>query len=179
MILLVGGAVGTVLGGPLTGMVAVAVVFAVRKLKERPPQPTPLPLVLLLLLVELRSGLSVLAALGKVATTLPDDLALGRVYNVARVAGLTESVAYADARLSPVVSQLSRSQRSGASLSGVVRRMIDSELQRVRTERIAKARSVPVKLMIPVTLLMLPGLVLMLYAPSLLAMFEDLTGGLT
>jgi hypothetical protein len=30
--------------------------------------------------------------------------------------------------------------------------------------------------MIPITLFMLPGLILLLYAPSLLAMFEDLTG---
>jgi len=32
--------------------------------------------------------------------------------------------------------------------------------------------------MIPVTLLMLPGLILAMYAPSLLATFEELTGGL-
>jgi hypothetical protein len=30
--------------------------------------------------------------------------------------------------------------------------------------------------MLPVTLLMLPGLVLMLYAPSLIGLFDDLTG---
>jgi hypothetical protein len=30
--------------------------------------------------------------------------------------------------------------------------------------------------MIPVTLLMLPGMVLMLYAPTLLSMFDSLTG---
>ena len=35
------------------------------------------------------------------------------------------------------------------------------------------------KLMIPVTLLMLPGMLLFMYAPSLLAMFEDLTGALS
>jgi hypothetical protein len=34
----------------------------------------------------------------------------------------------------------------------------------------------PVKLMLPVTLLMLPGLVLLLYGPSLLGMFSELTG---
>ena len=32
--------------------------------------------------------------------------------------------------------------------------------------------------MVPVTLLMLPGLVLLLYAPSLIAVFEELVGGL-
>jgi hypothetical protein len=57
-----------------------------------------------------------------------------------------------------------------------VRRLLDNELAADRTERIARARTIPTRLMIPVTLLMLPGLVLLLYAPSLLGLFEDLTG---
>lgn len=152
---------------------------AVDRRSNRSVEPPKVSLVLLLLLVELRSGLSVLAALGNVVGALPSDKALARVYGVARVDGLTAAVEHGDSRLKPIVSQLARSQVSGASLTGVVRRMIDTDLQTMRTEKIARARALPVKLMVPVTLLMLPGLVLMLYAPSLLAMFEDLTGGLT
>jgi hypothetical protein len=41
---------------------------------------------------------------------------------------------------------------------------------------LVKARSLPVKLMVPITLLMLPGLVLVIYAPTLFGLFSDLTG---
>jgi hypothetical protein len=136
-------------------------------------------LVLLLLLVELRSGLSVLASLIEVAVSLPEHENLRRVSRVARVSGLTASLAHADHRLRPVIAHLSRAQRSGASLSGTVRRLLDGELASERARRIARARSLPVLLMLPVTLLMLPGLILALYAPSLLGMFEDLTGVLS
>lgn len=172
------GALGVLIGGPVGGLFGVGFGYLVLRSRRRPAPPPPISLVLLLLLVELRSGLSVLASLGNVASVLPADVDLSRVYQVARVAGLTESLAHAG-RLRPVIVQLARSQRSGASLAGVVTRMIETELQESRTNQIARARTLPVKLMVPVTLFMLPGLVLMLYAPSLLAMFEDLTGGLS
>lgn len=166
--LLLAGPLGGVLGGlapPLWGMVA----------RARPPE-TPLRVVLLLLLVELRSGSSVLAALIGAAEALPEYESLRTVARVGRVSGLVSALPHADDSLRPVVAQLARAQRSGASLSETVRRMLETELASERSRRIARARTIPVRLMIPVTLLMLPGLVLLLYAPSLLGVFEDLTG---
>ncbi len=72
--------------------------------------------------------------------------------------------------------QLARAKRSGASLGSTVSRLIDDELAGERTARLARARSLPVRLMIPVTLLMLPGLILLLYAPALLRLLTDLAG---
>ena len=143
--------------------------------RRRVPDP-PIRLVLLLLLVELRSGLSVLAALNGVSNSLPGYESLRRVSRLARVTGLLGAIPYSDERLRPVVAQLARAQRSGASLGGTVRQMLESELAADRSRRIARARTLPIQLMVPVTLLMLPGLVLLLYAPSLLGMFSDLTG---
>lgn len=163
----------------LAGALALLVLRYQGRTTTRRPADPEMRLVLLLLVIELRSGLSVLAALGQVASTFPEYESLNRVYRLARVSGLTAALASADDGLRPVVSQLVRSQKSGGSLTVVAHRMIESELQTERARRVARARTLPVKLMIPVTLLMLPGLVLMLYAPSLLAMFEDLTGGLT
>lgn len=77
-----------------------------------------------------------------------------------------------------MLGQLARAQRSGASLTDTVRRLIEDDLAGERTARLARARSLPTRLMVPVTLLMLPGLVLLLYAPSLIAVFEELVGGL-
>ena len=176
---LIGMSVGVIVAGPWGGMVGVLLPLGWRAVTRPRPRRTPVTLVLLLLLVELRSGLSVLAALIEVSALLTHYDSLRTVSRVARVSGLVAALPYADDRLRPVISQLARAQRSGASLSGVVRRMLEGELASDRATRIARARTLPVRLMIPVTLLMLPGLILMLYAPSLLAMFEDLTGVLS
>jgi len=176
MTVVLSAAIGVIVAGPVGGLVGAVLPPTFNRFR---PDRHPLPsvnLVLLLLLVELRSGLSVLAALTEVSATLPLDENLRIVARVARVAGLLAAIPYADDRLRPVVAQLARAQRSGASLSGTMRRMLDNELAGERARRIARARTLPVRLMIPVTLLMLPGLILFLYAPSLLGMFEDLTG---
>lgn len=170
---------GLVVAGPVgAGVGAVAPWVWMRLRSSRPPDPSA-NLVLLLLLIELRSGVSVLAALIAVSDGLPEYSSLRTVARVARVSGLISALPFADEALRPVLAQLARAQRSGASLSGSVRRMLDNALASDRAKRLARARTLPTRLMIPVTLLMLPGLILAVYAPSLLATFEDLTGGLT
>lgn len=175
----IGGSIGLVVAG-LPGALAGAVVPSVwRGVRRRPEPDPPITLILLLLLVQLRAGQSVLAAIIAVSSTVPGYKTMRTVSRVAHVSGLTTALPYADDHLRPVLAQLARAQRSGASLSGSMRRMLDERLESDRALRIAHARTLPVRLMIPVTLLMLPGLVLLLYAPYLLAMFEDLTGVLT
>lgn len=171
--------IGLILAGPIGLLLGAVVPTIWRGWRTRAGPDPSLTLILLLLLVQLRGGLSVLAALVEVSTSLPRYQNLRVVSRVARVSGLLSALPYADARLRPVIAQLARAQRSGASLSESMRRMLDGELAADRTRRISRARTLPVRLMIPVTLLMLPGLVLFLYAPSLLGMFEDLTGVLT
>lgn len=172
----VGASLGVVVAGPVGAIGGALVPFVWSYVRRERVPTTPIALVLLLLLVELRSGLSVLAALTEVSAALPGYASLRTVSRVARVSGLVSALPHGDDRLRPVVAQLARAQRSGASLSGSVRRMLETELSDDRSRRIARARTLPVRLMVPVTLLMLPGLILLLYAPSLLAMFHDLTG---
>lgn len=179
LIRVVAASVGLILGGPIGLLLAVVGPFIWTAWRARVEPEPSLTLVLLLLLVQLRGGLSVLAALGEVSAAMPQYQSLRTVSRVARVSGLVPALPYADERLRPVIGQLARAQRSGASLSGSMRGMLDTQLAADRARRISRARTLPVRLMIPVTLLMLPGLVLFLYAPSLLAMFEDLTGVLS
>jgi pilus assembly protein TadC len=80
--------------------------------------------------------------------------------------------------LRSVVTQLARAQRSGASLADTVRSMIEADISAEKARRVARSRSLPVRLMLPITLLVLPGLVLLLYAPSMLRLFEELSGPL-
>jgi len=170
---------GLVLAGPVGAALGAVAPWAWRRSTSSHPADPPSNLVLLLLLIELRAGVSVLAALIAVSESLPDYESLRTVARVARVSGLVSALPLADEALRPVVAQLARAQRSGASLAGSVRRMLDNALASDRARRLARARTLPTRLMIPVTLLMLPGLILAMYAPSLLATFEDLTGGLT
>lgn len=170
------GATGLVVAGPVGAVIGGLTPFVLGRLHTGRRQIPSMRLVLLLLLVELRSGLSVLAAIQRVAAVLPDHDDLGTVARVATVSGLSSAIPVAGADLRPIVAQLARAQRSGAGLTSTVRRLIDQDLAAERTERLARARSLPVRLMIPITLLMLPGLVLLLYAPALLGLFRDLTG---
>lgn len=174
-----GASVGVAVAGPVGGLVGGLIPLVWTTWVTRPTPTPPTPLVLLLLLVELRSGRSVLAALIAVSESLPTYISLRTVARVSLVSGLVSALPYADEALRPVIAQLARAQRSGSSLAGSVRRMLDAGLAADRTRKVARARTLPMRLMIPVTLLMLPGLVLFLYAPSLLGMFEDLTGVLT
>lgn len=170
---------GLVVGGPPGAVIGAVAAWIWRRLATSKPTDPPLNLVLMLLLIELRAGVSVLAALVATSESLPGYESLRTVARVARVSGLTSALPYADEALRPVVAQLARAQRSGASLAGSVRRLLDGALASERARRLARARTLPTRLMIPVTLLMLPGLILAMYAPSLLGTFEDLTGGLT
>jgi hypothetical protein len=56
--------------------------------------------------------------------------------------------------------------------------MIEADIAAEKARRVARSRSLPVRLMIPLTLLLLPGLVLLLYAPSMFRLFEELSGPL-
>lgn len=174
---LLGAALGLVLAGPLGAVLGGAAPWAVTWLRQRRVRDADTRLVLLLLLVEIRSGASVLAALQRVSAALPGHGDLRRVSRMATIFGLTAALDSAGA-LRGLVAQLARAQRSGAPLADTLRRLLEQDLAEDRSRRLAKARSLPVRLMVPVALLMLPGLVLLLYAPSLLSVLDDLTGGL-
>lgn len=170
---------GLVAAGPLGAVVGGAVIWLVSRVPRRAAPYPGIRLVLVVLLVEVRSGLSILAALQSASSLLGGHPGLRRAARVATVSGLTSAISVAGPELRPVLAQLARAQVSGASITGALRAMLERDLAAERARRIAAARSLPVRLMIPVTMLMLPGLVLLLYAPTLLRLFEELTGAWT
>jgi len=172
----VSASLGLIVAGPPGAVVGILAPWIGARLKRAGPRLPDKRLVLLILLVEVRAGLSILAALQAASAALPGHRDLRRVSRVATVSGLTSAIAEAGPELRPLITQLARAQASGASIGGVLRSMLERDLAAERATRIARARSLPVRLMIPVTLLMLPGLVLLLYAPSLFSLFSELTG---
>ncbi|HVR76762.1 MAG TPA: hypothetical protein VMS99_00055 [Acidimicrobiia bacterium] len=163
--------------GAVLGLVAHAFLMLRRRLHRPDPPIRP---VLLLLLVELKSGgQSALGALQAAARTFPGHRDLVLASRVATISGLTEAVDVVPGAMRGVVSQLARAQRSGAPLADTVRAMIESDIAADKARRVARARTMPVRLMVPITLLLLPGLVLLFYAPSMLRLFEELSRPLT
>ena len=176
MSLVLGMSVGLALGGVPLSLLAGLGTFLVTLTRRRRVSPQrPIRSILLVILVELRGGMSVLGALGRVGKSYPHDAELQRVVRLASVAGLTAAADSASGELQRLVAQLARSSHSGAPTADMVRSMLESEIAGERSRRIEKARTLPIRLMIPIALLVLPGLVLLLYAPSLLQTWQDLT----
>ena len=170
--------VGGMVGGALGAAMFWLLIVSLPKLRQKGPGPVPVRLVLIVLLIEIRSGHSVPAALETVGRRIPAFPELARIARVARVSGPAAAIETSGPEMRPLLSQLVRAQRSGAPLEPTIRRLIEVNLAEERSARLSKARSLPVRLMFPVSLLMLPGLVLLLYAPSLMRIFDDLTSSL-
>jgi Type II secretion system (T2SS), protein F len=168
---------GLALGGVPGAVAALAVAMARgRRLYVR--KPHPMRPILFTLLIEVRAGASVLGALQAAAAAFPAYRDLGRVVRLATVAGLPEAAEASTGPLRVTISQLARGQRSGAGIADTLRGMIDADIAREKAERIARARSLPTRLMIPITLLVLPGLILIFYAPALLRTMVEIGGPL-
>jgi pilus assembly protein TadC len=67
-----------------------------------------------------------------------------------------------------LITQLARVQISGASAADAVRRMLEADAARDRAQQLAKTKALPVRLMVPLTLMILPGVVLLVYGPTLI-----------
>ena len=175
----VSGSIGLVVAGLPGAVLAICVNAAFRLRRRLIKPPALIRPVLIVVLIELRSGRSVLGALQTVATAFPDRPELTLAARVATISGLSHASLMAIGEIRGVLSHLARAQKSGAALGDTVRSMIEADIAAEKARRIARARSLPVRLMLPITLLLLPGLVLLLYAPSMLRLFEDLSGPLT
>jgi Type II secretion system (T2SS), protein F len=169
------GSVGLVVGGPGLALV-VAIVAKVCSMRRPKPARPPIRPVLLVLLVELRAGMSTLAALQQAALVFPTHHQLNLAARVATVKGLTSAVEECTGEVRKLVAQLARAQKSGSAVADAVRGMLDADIAAERSRRLERARSLPIRLIIPITLFVLPGLVLLLYAPSLLRLFSEISG---
>lgn len=168
-------AAGLAVGGP-PGMLLAGLLAGGLSRVPRRRGPAPFRPVLIVLLVELRSGQSVLGALQKAAETFPDNEELVSGVRIATLRGLSLAVAHTTGQVRSLFGQLARAQRSGSALVETVRSMLEADIAAERSRRLERARALPVRLMLPTALLILPGLVLMLYAPSLLRLLGQITG---
>ena len=134
-----------------------------------------------MLLVALSGGLSLASALATAGAILSSGLggAIDRVLREAATAGLGPALQSADGPGARLFRQLGSAHASGAPLV-ISLTTYASELHETRrATALQRARQLPVKMVVPLTLLMLPGFVLLTVGPTVLTAFSHLLQPLT
>lgn len=166
---------GVIVGGIPIGIVALAVGEVVPRLRRRRREEPDGIDVAARLLVMIGSGLPVMSALERVAGSVADIQPVARR---ARRLGTAAALASTTGPLAPLLRRLADAAASGAAPEPALRAYIETERRRRLTEVVERARAMPVKLMVPMALLVLPGFVLMVYGPTFLDLIDSLLGPL-
>lgn len=170
-------ALGVLVAGIPGGLGMVAVEVARGRVRSRRiSSEVDVVAVATLLLVLVGAGMPLVPALTEAAAGQPE---MEAVVRRSRRLGAAAALASAEGPLAPLLRRLSDAAISGAPPEPAIRSFIDGERRRRHTATIERARRLPVRLMIPMTLLVLPGFVLMVYGPAFVGMIGDLVGPLT
>ena len=132
------------------------------------------------LFVALSAGLSVAAALDFAADEV-GPAAGGEVRSVlrnARYQGLAVALAGADGTAGRLFAVLAGAQLTGASAVKAMASFVDEERRDRRARAVEAAQRLPIKLTVPLALLILPGFVLLTFGPTVIATVQRLLGPL-
>ena len=128
------------------------------------------------LFIALSAGLPVAAALefatGEVGPVQANEVR--RVLRVARSHGLSTALAAADGTTVRLFAVLARAQLTGASAVKAVASFVDEERKERRAGAAEAAQRLPVKLTVPLALLILPGFVLLTFGPTVISTIQRL-----
>ncbi|HEX7098685.1 MAG TPA: type II secretion system F family protein [Acidimicrobiia bacterium] len=167
---------GVIIAGPVGGLAALAAMEALGRLSRRRIFPSPDVLeVAATLLVLVGAGLPLVSALESAAPRIPG---VDEVVRRARRIGSAPALGSARGPLAPLLRKLADAAVSGSPPEPTIRGFIDAERRRRHAEAVARARRLPIRLMLPMTLLVLPGFVLMVYGPVLIEFVTSLLGPL-
>lgn len=92
-----------------------------------------------------------------------------------RLSGLAAEMRRSDGSLAELFGLLARAVETGAALGPIVDAFVDQMTAQARADAAARAQRLPVKLLFPLALLMLPGLMLMVAGPALVDVFSRLS----
>lgn len=129
-----------------------------------------------LLSIAAAAGLPLGTALEIVADDLtgPVGEAVVRVVRSSRTSGLAAALLGAD-ELGSLAPALARAQASGSPLASTLDAYLAAEASRRVTSALETARTAPVKLMVPLALLLLPGFTALVVGPTLLTHVLEMT----
>jgi predicted amidohydrolase len=124
----------------------------------------------------LTAGLPLTSALAAAAEEAGDLLAreVRGVLRRARVEGTAVALGTSEGRAQPLYRLAARAVVTGAPLRPAVAAFADQVRGEERAKRLAAARKLPVRLLLPLSLLILPGFVLLSLGPALIGALERL-----
>jgi hypothetical protein len=157
-----------VLGGPWA---VIAVAAAAAGMARRPRAETASGPLLLAdqVALGLRAGLTLEGSLRAAAPDLPPALQaeVGGVLRRARSRGMAAALAASGGGGAPLYRITERAVRTGAPLAAAVEALAGELRHEDHSRRVADARRLPVRMLLPLALLILPGFVLALVGPAL------------
>lgn len=168
-------AVAYIVGGlPLVGVAGLVWWARVRRGRRPVAEPDPL-IVAQRLLVLVGAGLPILPALERAGADSPRIQTLVRR---SRREGGAVALSRTDGDLAPLLAVLARGLAAGASPEPAIRSYIVTERRSRHTAQVERARRLPIRLMLPMTLLVLPGFVLLVYGPAFVEVVVEMLGPL-
>jgi tight adherence protein C len=132
------------------------------------------------LYVALSAGLPVAAALEFAAGEVGEVEAaeLRSVLRTARHQGLATALAGAGGTAASLFAVLARAQLTGSSATKAVDTFVDEERKHRRARATEAAQRLPVKLTVPLALLILPGFIVLTIGPTVVGTVQRLLGPL-
>lgn len=161
---------GHIAGGLPLAIAAVSVVELWPRLRRRRTETDPIE-VAARLLVLVGAGLPIVSALEMAAPSVPG---VAEVTRRARRVGSAVALAAASGPLERLLRRLADTAASGSPPEPAIRSFIDTERRRRHTEAVERVRRLPIRLMVPMTLLVLPGFVVMVYGPAFIDLVTSL-----
>ncbi len=178
---------------PLIGMLALAFIvgagsgpaavwfrrWPVRSGRQRSPGEADLLAFARLLAIGVAGGLNLASALelaGKSSHPRLHHEVLG-LLRAARTSGLAAALLTVDGAVAPVAALLARTQVTGAPLAPSLDSFIERIENEIHVRSLERIRTLPVRMVVPLTLLLLPGFVLVVVAPGVLEVLGDLGRG--
>jgi tight adherence protein B len=168
---MVGAAAGIAVLAPVPALVAGAVValgWGVRRVRRREPEPD-VALLADLTALALGAGLPALDGLREAARHADEESA-AEVRSALRTArsGGVAALRSAEGRSGALLRALASAAGTGAPVLPAVEAFAAAERHRAHAGALAAARRLPIRLLLPLALLILPGFVLLAVGPALL-----------
>ena len=156
--------------------------WAVWRLRRR-PQPAGVEEVIKfgrLLVVPLTGGMSLTNSLILTSREAHPQLQVevSQVLRLSRRTGLAKSLAAGGGHLGELFGRMAGAHASGSSLVRAVISHVDNLHHRHRMEALSRIRSLPVTLAVPLTLLIIPGFLLVLVGPPVVSRVAEMFTGL-
>jgi len=148
--------------------------------RKRPPRPEDVIAFGRLLVVPLTGGMSLPNALMMASQEAHPHLRaeVARLLRRSRQEGMAGALAGSGGLLGELFRRMAGAHSSGSSPVRAVLTHVENLHSQVRMESLSRIRSLPVTLAVPLTLLIVPGFLLVLVGPSVVSRLAEMLGGL-